>query len=117
MRRSLRSLWRITAISNASIRFKILREAANKRAPRDVRFFGSLPEDGGALAVEQPHACRLKPGLEALSNRAVQQRELAAAWAVGFGSLGRLGWPYLPLGVQPGMLVATHGMVKILCAG
>ena len=70
-----------------------------------------------ALAVEQPHACRLKPGLEALSNRAVQQRELAAAWAVGFGSLGRLGWPYLPLGVQPGMLVATHGMVKILCAG
>ena len=71
----------------------------------------------GALAVEQPHACRLKPGLEALSNRAVQQRELAAAWAVGFGSLGRLGWPYLPLGVQPGMLVATHGRVKMLRVG
>lgn len=33
----------------------------------------------GALAVEQTHACRLKPGLDALSNRAVQQRKLAAA--------------------------------------
>jgi len=78
----------------------------------------------GALAVEQPHACRLKPGLEALSNRAMQQRGLAAAWAVGcglwavgFGSLGRLGWPYLPRGVQPGMLVATHGRVKMLRVG
>ena len=43
-----------------------------------------------ALAVELSGTCQLKPSLEVLGNRAVQQGALGVAGVVGFGGLGML---------------------------
>ncbi len=49
----------------------------------DIRCRGVV----GALAVKLTGACQLKPSLEVLGNRAVQQGLLGVAGVVGFGGL------------------------------
>ena len=69
-----------------------------------------------ALAFELSGTCQLKPGLEVLGHRAVQQSALGMAGVVGFGELG--GCSSLRglsrLGAQRGMLVPTRVLVKML---
>jgi hypothetical protein len=63
------------------------------------------------LAVELSGAGELKPSLEVLGNRAVQQGALGVAGVVGFGGLSGLGLRCLWRGVQRGMLVPTRVLV------
>ncbi len=63
-----------------------------------------------ALAIKLTGACQLKPGLEVLGNRAVQQGAFGVAGVVDFGGLGRLGG----LGVQRGMVVSTGVLVQMM---
>jgi len=86
------------------------RKAVGKDAAFEVFAEGLLYIRGWgvvvALAVELACASQLKPGLEVLGHRAIQQGALGVAGVVGFGGLG---W----LSCLRGMRVPTRVMVKM----